>query len=485
MVEPLAGPNYSPPAEDLRSSVVARYWFASLIACLTVAGAGLRFIKLGESYWYDEAVTVGLVRSSLDSMIHALPGSESTPPLYYGIAWVWSRLFGTSEVALRSLSVLLGAAAIPLAAAAGREFFSKAAGALAAALVAASPFLVWYSQEARAYALYVVLSALSLLLFARALKAPSRRRLAWWALASALAIWTEYFAGFLVAAEAVILLLHRRSRRQLTLPLVGLVASTAILLPLVYKQARNGRNGWIGQRSLHSRLEQTTSWFLGFPPHVWWVATAVGVLLLATIALAGRRDRRVMLMLVGLSGAAVILPLASLVVDKDYWLYRNVIDAWVPLAVALAGGVVSRGRAPSYARALLALLALAGVALLTLKSTNVVSDPHKRVDWRGLARCLGPPQPGRVFFVAPSFDGVVLKLYRPNVQPPPVGAGSMSEIDLIGETNSVRVPRGFHSTGRICTHTIAVLRLRARMPVAVPRRIEGAGVLVDAPATTT
>ena len=249
-----------------------------LVTCVTLAGAVLRFIKLGESFWYDEVVTVGLVRSSLGSMIHALPGSESTPPLYYGIVWVWGRIFGTSEVALRSLSAIIGAAAIPLAAAAGKEFFSKPAGALAGALVAASPFLVWYSQEARAYSLYVVLSTLSLLLFARALNVPSRGRVAWWAVASALAIWSQYFAGFLVAAETVVLLVDRRTRHHLALPFLGLAASTAILIPLVYRQARNGRNGWIADLSLSSRFEQATSWFLGFPSHLWWVATALAVL---------------------------------------------------------------------------------------------------------------------------------------------------------------------------------------------------------------
>lgn len=484
MAEPVARARFAPLAEELRSNVVARHWFALLVTCVTLAGAVLRFTKLGESYWYDEAVTVGLVRSSLGSMIHALPGTESTPPLYYGIVWVWGRIFGTSEVALRSLSAIIGAAAIPLAAAAGKEFFSKPAGALAGALVAASPFLVWYAQEARAYSLYVMLSTLSLLFFARALKAPSRRRLAWWALVSALAIWTEYFAGFLVAAESLVLLLDRRSRRHVALPLLGLAASTAVLIPLVYRQARNGRNGWIAELSLRSRFEQATSWFLGFPSHLWWVAAAVVVLLLATIVVAGRHDRRTMLMLLALSGAAVVVPLATLVVGRDFWLYRNVIDAWVPLALALAGGAVSQGRAPFYARGLLALLGVSAVALLGLKATDVVTDPHKRADWRGLARCLGSPEPGRLFLVAPSYNAVVLKLYRPNVEPSSRVVVTASKIDLIGDPRSTSVPRGFQRTGRICTDSIAVLRLRARTPIAVPKRVEGAAVVVDAPATS-
>ena len=79
-------------SDDARAMVSPRDWFVWLIVCITLSGGVLRFTILGQSYWYDEAVTVGLVRSSLFSMLHALPGTESTPPLYYGIAWVWSRM---------------------------------------------------------------------------------------------------------------------------------------------------------------------------------------------------------------------------------------------------------------------------------------------------------------------------------------------------------------------------------------------------------
>lgn len=128
------------------------------------------------------------------------------------------------------------------------------------------------------------------------------------------------------------------------------------------------------------------------------------------------------------------------------------------------------------------MLGISAVALLALKATDVVSDPHKRADWRGLASCLGSPEPGRVFLVAPSYNAVVLKLYRPNVQPPSRSVATTSKIDLIGGPRSTNVPRDFERTGHICTDTIAVLQLRARTPVAVPKRVEGAAVVIDAPA---
>ena len=105
-----------------------------------------------------------------------MKGSESNPPLYYVLAWGWAKAFGTGEVGLRSLSALFGAATVPLAYCIGAELANRRAGLIAAALVAVSPMLIWYSQEARSYALLVFFCAASLLFFARALRTAQRPR---------------------------------------------------------------------------------------------------------------------------------------------------------------------------------------------------------------------------------------------------------------------------------------------------------------------
>src|ERR1019366_4120160 len=89
-------------------------WIWGLVA-LTAAGAALRFSTLGvQSFWLDEAVTHSLVTRSLSSMLSAIPHSESTPPLYYLLAWIWVRIFGAGEAGLRSLSAVFGTATIVL-----------------------------------------------------------------------------------------------------------------------------------------------------------------------------------------------------------------------------------------------------------------------------------------------------------------------------------------------------------------------------------
>ena len=84
------------------------------LAGIVILGAGLRFATLDlQSYRYDEAVTVvRVLHPSFFDTLSAVPHSESTPPLYYMLAWLWSRPFGTGEVGLRSLSALAGTASI-------------------------------------------------------------------------------------------------------------------------------------------------------------------------------------------------------------------------------------------------------------------------------------------------------------------------------------------------------------------------------------
>src|SRR3712207_5330908 len=173
------------PARANRSAVAA-------LAGIVAAAAALRFATLDlQSFWVDEGATVHLLRSDFGGMLDGLTVTEKTPPLYYLLAWLWTRPFGTGEIGVRSLSALIGVLTVPAAFALARELVSERAALIAAALVAVNPLLVWYSQEARAYALLVLLATLATLFCVRG-------RPWLWALFSALALATHYFAAFVV-----------------------------------------------------------------------------------------------------------------------------------------------------------------------------------------------------------------------------------------------------------------------------------------------
>src|SRR5439155_20395864 len=82
---------------------------ALIVAGLAAAAAALRLATIDvQSYWFDEAVTVDLLRMPFGDMISRLPDTEITPTLYYVLSWPWLMLFGYTYLALRSLSKLYG-----------------------------------------------------------------------------------------------------------------------------------------------------------------------------------------------------------------------------------------------------------------------------------------------------------------------------------------------------------------------------------------
>jgi mannosyltransferase len=209
------------------------------LALLVALGAAMRFASLGEqSFHHDEVITAArVIPDGFIHMLREVKSSESNPPLYYVLAWSWAKAFGTSEFGLRSLSALFGLATVPIAYCIGAELSSRRTGLIAAALVAVNPMLIWYSQEARSYALLVFFCAVSLLFFVRALRTNDRRDLWLWALASALALCSHYFAFFAVGVEAAWLLVALRSSWRRFLPPLALVGVTGLaLVPLILAQ---------------------------------------------------------------------------------------------------------------------------------------------------------------------------------------------------------------------------------------------------------
>ena len=335
----------------------ARAAGVTLIA-LVVLGGALRFSTLGvQDLWLDEAVTQGLVRMNVHDMLVTLSESEATPPLYYLVARSWVVVFGSGEAGLRSLSALVGTLTIPVAYAIGTTLASRKVGLLFAGLVAVSPALVWYSQEARAYALLVLFSALSLLFMARALRDGGGRALGLWALSAMLALLTHYFAAFLIAVEGVWLLAAVPDRRRTVLAAASVGLVGLALLPLALHQSQQVDLSFIDSIPLSTRLVDVgelmlvgpTGELLDFP-----AVLVVLALVLAALALLVRERRPEVVVAASLAAGATALPVLLALAGADYVLGRNLLAVWLPLAV-----VVAMGRA-----ALVVALAVASLALV-------------------------------------------------------------------------------------------------------------------------
>jgi 4-amino-4-deoxy-L-arabinose transferase-like glycosyltransferase len=414
-----------------------RRWFYAL-AGITIVGAIVRFATLGvQSYDHDEAVTAARVlHPSLFDTLSVVAHGERSPPLYYVLGWGWSRVFGTGEVGLRSLSALIGTLTVPLAYLAAKELINRRTVALlAAALVALNPYLVWYSQEARSYALMVLFASAALLYFARSLKRPSPGSLALWALASALAICSHYFAAFLIAPEAVWLLLGSTRRRQAAVAVAGVAIAGLALIPLAVTQEGAGRRNGFTDIALTSRLGELSLNFVAGQEPAPFAGTrlidalqlaclvggaAIGALAIVLLVRLGcSEERRAAVVAAVVGGGAVAVPILLAVVGIDFINPRNLIGALVPLLIFLAIGLgVRRSR-------WLGALGVAGACLMfavVLAATNL-SAQMQRPDWRGAADALEAATPEPKVFVVPRNGDDPLRYYldaeKPHKGKPP------------------------------------------------------------------
>jgi mannosyltransferase len=428
-----------------------------LLGALVILAAVLRFYRLGhQGFWFDEANTAQEVGFTPGQMLTLLKHYESTPPLYYGIAWVWARVFGDGEIGLRSLSAILGVLAVPVGYAAAARLVSRRAGLIAAALVAINPYLIWYSQEARAYSLVVLLTGAGLLAFAYARENPSGAAMAAWVILSGLALSTEYYAALVVAPEALWLLYLYRRRRSVLVGMAALAVWSAPLLWFAVSQNATGHASWIAPLPLAPRVGQVIPQFLigyGAPAYavlmrVAEVAALAGLVLLFRRTDRSERSGAVVAGAIALGGLVLCLLLVAGGIDN--LITRNVIPLWMPAGVALAGGLAA-SRAPRVGVALTALLCALG---LTAAGTVAFDRSFQRPDWRKLAALLGrhAPPGGRALMIQRYRTLLPLSLYLPGLKflpglhipkgvprPPGLGHGvaTVSQLDII----AMKAPR--------------------------------------------
>jgi 4-amino-4-deoxy-L-arabinose transferase-like glycosyltransferase len=174
-----------------------------LLLVIVLIGLFLRAYHLaGESFWIDESFSVWMAKQSLPQIVQNT-AVDVHPPLYYFILHYWVALFGTSEFAVRFLSVIFGVLAIPMIYLVGRLLFDEEVGLLGALILAVSAFNITYSQETRMYSLMVLLALLSMYFFLRFLRKSGLVLSAGYVLFTALLLYTHVYGLFVVLAQNI------------------------------------------------------------------------------------------------------------------------------------------------------------------------------------------------------------------------------------------------------------------------------------------
>jgi hypothetical protein len=160
-----------------------------------------RFLCLGHKpFWFDECFSVEVARIDWRNFLHLLWWREANMSLYYVLLRFWLH-FGQSEFFIHSLSVVLAAATLPAIYWLAKLLFDRRTALIATALLTFNAYHVRYSQEARGYALFVLLAVLSSGFLVADLRQPTRLHRLGYILASILAVYVHFYALLLLATQ--------------------------------------------------------------------------------------------------------------------------------------------------------------------------------------------------------------------------------------------------------------------------------------------
>lgn len=471
-----------------------------VLAAVVAVAVIVRFATLGDqSLDHDETVTAARVlHPSFSDSMQVVVNGERSPPLYYTLVWVWSRVWGTGAVDLRSLSAIFGTLTVLASYLAGRELVSRRTGLVAAALVALNPYLIWYSQEARSYGAVVMFGAFGLYFLARHLRRPSGRSLAGWASMSALALCSHYFAIFAVIGEAALLIVLSARRRPALIACLTVAAVGLALVPLAVVQESGGRGNGFTQFPVAQRAETAVVKYVaaeGPAPQAGILSTTpeqqqaglVGVGLfscaLALVAIRGSpRERRGAATVGTVAAAAFGVPLALAWAGLDFVDPRNMIVAVVPALVLAAVGFGVHGPARVGSVGLVASLGLFAMVL-----GFVTTDPAtERHDWRAVATVM-PDGPQARLYVVPKdgrtpleyYTGMSLAKFEPKRFPDGVAT---RHVVVISDYPAINGPgAGFRLVDtRTAPQHWTVKTYVARRPIPIdPAQVAGTDVMVQ------
>ncbi len=243
-----------------------------LSGAAVVIGVAMRALTVSE-LWLDEALSVNIAALPLNDLRGALM-RDGSPPLYYFLLHFWMKLFGTGDVAVRSLSTVFSVATLPLMWLVARRHAGRPLAVAALLLLATSPFAIRYGSEARMYSLVSLLALLGYLAVDAALERPSRPRLAAITILSAALVLTHYWSLYLLALAGILLALKaaRGGGRPYRLVLAALVAGGVLFLPwlptFLYQVGHTG-TPWAGvaiPAVLVTSIDQWAGGFSGTAP---------------------------------------------------------------------------------------------------------------------------------------------------------------------------------------------------------------------------
>ena len=211
---------------------------AVILMVILILGITLRFYDLGaENYWNDEMYTVIEGQQTLPQLLNA--GRLDQPLAYYIPFLLWVKIFGTTEVATRSFSALAGIGCILLIYLVGRELFNKPIGLLGSLIMAISEFQITYSQTARFYCFFELMTLISFLFFILSLKKKRNIYYFLYVVSSIIMVYSLSFGVFILAAQNLYIFIKIvKYRKIIKTWIIGqgivIIALVPYFIPLIF-----------------------------------------------------------------------------------------------------------------------------------------------------------------------------------------------------------------------------------------------------------
>ncbi len=363
-----------------------------VLLAILLLGWGLRVFYLGQlSIWLDEAYTIYTAQQELPSLLRFVAALEH-PPLYFVLLRAWTWIAGGGSFAWRMLSVASGMLGIAGTYLLARRLVSAPVAAVAALLVALSPYHVWYSRDVRMYELYYALAMLACALFVGGVQTGSRWAWAGYAAVSLAGLYTINMMALVFVVQLVYGLLYWRRAAGRILGLVSAMSAVGVgylpWLPVAVMQLLHvGQYFWIQRPNLASIrgtflnfysafLFSDTPWHPSLGPWPWslvYLALPVAGVL-GVMALVRRKEVRALVWM----GALLLVPIATVYVASQVKpIYQD------RALIAASGGLVLLVSVGCSAPRRVWLRRIGQATLVLVVVTNVVSLCHLyREGWK-------------------------------------------------------------------------------------------------------
>ncbi len=223
----VAPPEISSPRSTGKVELSSGRQLQSILPILLVmlAAAVLRFHALGNrGFWLDETLSATFSQGGFSTLLQTLR-REIDMALYFVLLHFWMML-GNSEFVIRAMSVVFSVLTIPFTYALGSRLFGRNAGLIAGGLLAFNAYHIRYAQEARSYALVVLLATLATWLLVRNLQQPQKALWGLYGICLALMVYSHLLSGLLIVVTHYVAIYFLPPR---TIPWKGLLRSTAWL----------------------------------------------------------------------------------------------------------------------------------------------------------------------------------------------------------------------------------------------------------------